>query len=161
MASPFRAAPLEFRIIDEIGMTRKRECEGDGVPKPPKRDEEFFKSIVEKTAEVIKVCLPDGTLTYANPAFEEAYGWKVEAVLGTNIMEYVHEGDIDRVARETEDALKSSAESSGPASNRAVYRFKCADGTYRVMEAMGTYLMDDENIGGVVLFTRAVSSPKS
>ncbi|MBA2693553.1 MAG: PAS domain S-box protein [Rubrobacter sp.] len=131
------------------------------MPKTPEWDEDFYKSIVEKTAEVVKVCRPDGTLTYANPAFEEAYGWEVERVLGTNIMEYVHEGDIDRIARETEAALENSVENSGPVSNRAVYCFRCADGTYRVMEALGTYLMDDENIGGVVLFTRAVSSPKS
>ncbi len=127
----------------------------------PERDEGFFKSIVEKTAEVIKVCLPDGTLTYANPAFRDMYGWEVEKVLGSNIMEYVHEDDIDRIARETGAALENSAESSGPVSNRAVYRFRCSDGTYRVMEAVGTYLMDDENIGGVVLFARPVSSPKS
>jgi PAS domain S-box-containing protein len=131
------------------------------VPNAPEKGEEFFRSIVEKTAEVVKVCLPDGTLTYANPAFEETYGWKVERVLGTNIMEYVHERDIERIARETEAALENSVENSGPVSNRAVYRFRCADGTFRVMEAMGTYLIDDENIGGVVLFTRAVTSPKS
>lgn len=122
---------------------------------------DFYKSIIEKTAEVVKVCRPDGTLTYANPAFKETYGWEIERVIGTNIMEYVHEGDIERIARETEAALEGSVESSGPVSNRAVYRFKCADGTYRVMEALGTYLMDDENIGGVVLFTRPVASPKS
>lgn len=131
------------------------------MPKTPERDEDFYKAIVEKTAEVVKVCLPDGTLTYANPAFHDTYGWEVERVLGSNIMEYVHEDDIDRIARETGAALENSAESSGPVTNRAVYRFRCSDGTYRVMEAMGTYLMDDENIGGVVLFARAVSSPKS
>jgi PAS domain S-box-containing protein len=131
------------------------------VPETPEWDEGFFRSIVEKTAEVVKVCLPDGTLTYANPAFRDTYGWEVERVLGSNIVECVHRGDIYRIARETEAALESSAEFSGPVSNRAVYRFRCSDGTYRVMEAMGTYLMDDENIGGVVLFSRAVSSPKS
>ncbi len=131
------------------------------MPETPERNEDFYKSIVEKTAEVVKVCLPDGTLTYANPAFRDTYGWEVERVLGTNIMEYVHEDDIDRIARETGAALENSVASSGPVSNRAVYRFRCSDGTYRVMEAMGTYLMDDENVGGVVLFARAVSSPKS
>lgn len=131
------------------------------MSKTPKKDEGFYKAIVERTREVVKVCQPDGTLTYANPAFHETYGWKVEDVLGSNIMEYVHEGDIERIASETEAALESSVESSGPVTNRAVYRFRCSDGTYLVVEAMGTYLMDDENIGGVVLFARPVSSPKS
>lgn len=137
-----------------------RRQEGAQAPRTPERNEGFYKAIVEKTAEVVKVCLPDGTLTYANPAFHNFYGWEVEEVIDSNILEYVHPNDIDLIARETEAALEGSADSPGPVSNRAVYRFRCADGTYRVMEALGTYLMDDEDIGGVIIFSRETAGPR-
>lgn len=124
------------------------------------RDPKFFEAIVEKTAEVVKVCSPDGTLLYTNPAFEALFGWDRGEAVGSNILSYVHPDDIELIASETEAALEGAGSSPGPVSNRAVYRFRCSDGAYRVMEALGTYLMDDQAIGGVVILSREVRGPR-
>ena len=103
-------------------------------------DDRWLRSIVENGMEIIKVVDLDGTLLYANAAFERILGYDPEEAVGTmNVLEHVHPDDLGLVSEQTEKALAEG----GTATNKAEYRFRHADGSWRWVESMGAYLSDD------------------
>ena len=100
---------------------------------------------------------PDGTLRYASPAFEQMLGYDPEEVVGKmNVLDHVHPDDLPHLLEETEKALSAG----GVATNKAEYRFRHKDGSWRWMESVGTYLLDDPHVGGVVVTSRDVTERK-
>ena len=66
----------------------------------------WWRSAVENSSENVTIVDLDGTLRYANPAFEQMLGYDVKEVVGEmNVLEYVHPDDLPHVLEETEKAL--------------------------------------------------------
>jgi len=132
---------------------------GEGVPthtNAPLR-EGWLRTVVEHSSEIVTVVDPDGTLRYANPAWSRVLGYVHEEAIGTmNVLDHVHPDDLAHVLEETEEALAKG----GVATNEAEYRFRCKDGSWRWMESVGTYLLDDPAVGGVVVVSRDVTERK-
>jgi len=123
---------------------------------PPEGDG-WLRSVLENSTEVAKVVDPDGTLRYASPAFEWILGYDpVEAAGTMNVLDHVHPDDLPLVLAESEKALAEGKATS----NRAEYRFRHKDGSWRWMESVGTYLLDDPAVGGVVVVSRDVTERK-
>ena len=74
---PMRQAELEWRIRALLRL-RDQSLELDAKTNELRR----FKEAVEASGHAIFITDPDGTLTYANPAFESVTGYDAEAVLG-------------------------------------------------------------------------------
>ena len=117
-------------------------------------NDRWLRSIVENGMEIVKVVDLDGTLLYANAALERILGYDPGEVVGTmNVLDYVHPDDLELVREETEKALAEG----GTATNRLEYRFRHANGSWRWVESVGTYLSDDPAVGGVVVTVRDVT----
>ena len=100
---------------------------------------------------------PEGTLRYASPAWERVLGYDVEATVGSaNVLDYVHPDDLPHVLQRTEEALSEG----GTTTNKAEYRFRHADGSWRWVESVGTYLLEDPAVGGIVVTTRDITDRK-
>jgi PAS domain S-box-containing protein len=116
-------------------------------------DNRWLRYIVEYGMEIVKVVDLEGTLLYANAAFERVLGYDPEEAVGTmNVLDYVHPDDLGLIREETEKALAEG----GTATNKVEYRFRHADGSWRWVESVGTYLSDDPAVGGVVVTVRDV-----
>jgi diguanylate cyclase (GGDEF)-like protein/PAS domain S-box-containing protein len=116
-----------------------------------------LRSVVENSSEIVTIVDPDGTLRYANPAWQRVLGYDPEEEIGTmNVLAYVHPEDLPHVLEETEKALSEG----GITTNKAEYRFRHKDGSWRWMESVGTYLLDDPAVGGVVVTSRDVTERK-
>ncbi|WP_166177359.1 PAS domain-containing protein [Rubrobacter tropicus] len=114
----------------------------------------WLRSALKNASEIVKVVDPDGTLRYASPAFEKVLGYDSAETVGTmNVLDHVHPDDLPRVLEATERAL---AEES-VVSNVAEYRFRHADGSWRWVESVGTYLLDDPQVRGIVVNVRDVT----
>jgi len=140
---------------------------GNGVPYgtyrpmrangPPEDSDRWLRSVVENSSEIVTIVDPDGTLRYANPAWERALGYDPDRAIGTmNVLDHVHPEDLAHVLEETQEALAEG----GVTTNEAEYRFRHADGSWRWMESVGTYLLDDPAVGGVVVTSRDVTERK-
>jgi diguanylate cyclase (GGDEF)-like protein/PAS domain S-box-containing protein len=135
---------------------------GTGEPRHDFRtlgeDDRWLRSVVENSSEIVKIVDPDGTLRYASPAFERVLGYDPEEVVGTmNVLDHVHPNDLPHVVLEaTEKALSEG----GVVTNKAEYRFRHKDGSWRWMETVGTYLLDDPAVRGVVFTSRDVTERK-
>ena len=146
---------------------RDRNDRGNGTPHggdEPRHDnatpgevDRWLRSVVENSSEIVKIVDPDGTLRYASPAFERVLGYDSEVAIGTmNVLDYVHPDDLRHVLEETEKALSEG----GITTNKAEYRFRHQDGSWRWMESVGTYLLGDPHVGGVVVTSRDVTERK-
>src|SRR5918997_2387168 len=140
---------------------------GDGAPRgadepehangTPGKDDRWLHSVVEKSSEIVTVVDPDGTLRYANPAWERALGYDPEQAIGAmNVLDHVHPDDLADVLEETEKAL----DKGGIVTNEAEYRFRRKDGSWLWMQSVGTYLLEDPTVGGVVVVSRDVTERK-
>ena len=138
---------------------------GNGAPRDANRPtrvhgpegDQWLRSVVENSSEIVKIVDPDGTLRYASPAFERVLGYDSEESIGTmNVLEHVHPDDLPHVLEETENALFEG----GITTNQVEYRFRHKDGSWRWMESVGTYLLDDPAVGGVVVTSRDVTERK-
>jgi len=122
----------------------------------PEEDNRWLRSVLENTSEIVSTVDPDGYLRYANPAWGRVLGYDPEEVVGMNVLDYVHPDDLPRVLEETGKALSEE----GVARNKAEYRFRHKDGSWRWMESVGTYLLDDPAVGGVVVSSRDITERK-
>jgi diguanylate cyclase (GGDEF)-like protein/PAS domain S-box-containing protein len=73
-----------------------------------------------------------------------------------NVLHQVHPEDLSHVLEEIEKALSEG----DVATNKAEYRFRHRDGSWRWMESVGTYLLEDPAVGGVVVTSRDVTERK-
>jgi PAS domain S-box-containing protein len=123
----------------------------------PREVDLWLRSVVENSSEIIKVIDADGTLRYANPAFGRILGYDPEEVVGTmNVIACVHPDDLPHVLQEREKALAEG----GVVTNKAEYRFLHADGSWRWVESVGTYLLDDPAVRGVAITARDITERK-
>ena len=112
---------------------------------------------MHNSSEIVTVVDPDGTLRYASPAFRRVLGHDPEGGVGAmNVLDHVHPEDLPRVLEETEKALSEK----GVVTNRAEYRFRHKDGSWRWVESVGIYLLDDPHVKGVVVTSRDVTERK-
>jgi diguanylate cyclase (GGDEF)-like protein/PAS domain S-box-containing protein len=144
---------------------RNRNDGGNGAPRDANGpshvyrpdDDRWLRSVVENSSENVTRVDPDGTLRYASPAFERMLGYAPEEVVGKmNVLDHVHPEDLPHVLEKTEKALSAG----GVATNRAEYRFRHKDGSWRWVESAGTYLLDDPHVKGVVVQTRDITERK-
>jgi diguanylate cyclase (GGDEF)-like protein/PAS domain S-box-containing protein len=114
-------------------------------------------AVVENSSEIVQIVDPDGTLRYVSPAFGQMLGYDPEKVVDTmNVLEYIHPDDLPHVLEEIEKALSEG----GIATDKTEYRFRHKDGSWRWMENMSTYLLDDPSVNGIVVTSRDVTERK-
>ena len=122
----------------------------------PGDNERWLHSAIQNSLEIVKIVDPDGTLRYASPAFQQILGYDPAKFVGSNLFDYVHPDDLPHILEETEKALSAG----GIGRNIVEYRFRHADGSWRWIEAVGTYLLDDPAVRGVVVNARDVTERK-
>ena len=184
LATPGESPPVEYRIRHADGSWRYFESVGNNLADDPeirgvvvstrditarkqaeqarRRSDEYFRAVVQNSSEIVKVVKPDGSMIYASPAFERAFGYSAEQTADMNVLDYVHPEDLPRVGEDTRKALEQleSGDYAEAPTHRTEYRFLCADGSWRCIEGVGTYLLNHPDIEGVVINARDVTDRK-
>ncbi|AUV81545.1 PAS domain-containing sensor histidine kinase [Salinigranum rubrum] len=119
-----------------------------------RRTEEEFRALIENSRDLITVVAPDGTRVYCAPSFERTLGHDPEEMIGREAFELLHPDDRDEIRRLFERLL---ADEQGT-QERAEYRVRHADGSWRTFEAVGVNLVDDPTVQGVVVNARDVTA---
>jgi len=117
-----------------------------------RRSEAYFRSLIENASDAIVILNRDGTVRYASPAVRGVLGVAPEALTGRTVLEFVHEDDRDATARVRQQTLARSG--VGPSSE---FRVRRPDGSVANVQAVGTNLLDEPAVAGVVLNLRDVT----
>jgi diguanylate cyclase (GGDEF)-like protein/PAS domain S-box-containing protein len=118
-----------------------------------RQSEARIQALVRNSHDVIAVLDRDGALKFASPAAERAFGRPVEQLLHAPPFDFAHPDDRARVHELFFGTL------ARPGAVSPVFEFHVldGDGNPRVLEAVGTNLVDDPAIEGVVLNARDVT----
>src|SRR2546429_479665 len=117
---------------------------------------DFEPALVERAMDIIAVLDADGAVRYASPSVLGLLGYGAEELVGQHIVDLVHPDDIG-------PALRVFAEGVATGQGRRLLglQVRHKDGTYRALEAIGRYLLDDPVVRGVVINARDVTERRS
>jgi PAS domain S-box-containing protein len=139
------------RGLEEAEVRRERER----AVKSLQENEERFRSLVMNASDMITVFAPDGTWLYASPSMERVLGHNLKDIVGGSAFDLVHPDDTPRLRKEFAKHVRR------PGTGRPLeFRARHADGSWRVLEAIGTNLLDNPSVGGLVFNTRDITNRK-
>ena len=120
-----------------------------------RRSEERFRSLAQNASDAVTVIDAKGTIIYQSPSVERVFGRRPEDLIGRDVFELVHPGDLEHARSKFAEVLNSPGVAS-----RVEARVRHADGSWRHAEAISNNLLGDPNIGGIVINTRDVTERK-
>ncbi len=108
--------------------------------------------LIENSQDLLNVIGPDHTILYSSPAGARLVGEDPSQSLGTDVLDYVHPEDRDEAARHIDEALAMPGLT-------VPFRVRVRDtsGAWRWFECLGTNLVDNPQIGGIVVNSRDVT----
>jgi two-component system, cell cycle sensor histidine kinase and response regulator CckA len=114
--------------------------------------ERQFRSLIENIQDIITVMDADGTIRFESAAVEHVLGYPPGERVGRSALDMVHPDDRPAV----QAALARAA--AAPGSRQSVsLRVRHRDGSWRELEVVGTNLLHDPAVSGIVFNSRDVT----
>jgi diguanylate cyclase (GGDEF)-like protein/PAS domain S-box-containing protein len=111
-----------------------------------------FRSLVQQSSDMVSIYDEQGRYAFANPAHRDVLGYDPEELLGRLPLDLLHPDEVESVA------IEFAAQLAGERPPAPVeMRFRCRDGSYRVLEAVAVDLTSEPAVGGVFVVARDVS----
>ncbi len=120
------------------------------------RSEERFRSLVRNASDCVVVLGEDRLIRFESPAVERILGYVADDRIGQPIMTNVHPDDLVIVERRL-----SEVAARGGSQGVLEFRVRHADGSWRMIEAIGKNLLDDPAVGGIVVNYRDITERKT
>jgi len=145
---------VDGQSVQILGVTRdtsERKAADDEL----RRKEAYFRALIEKTSDGIALLGSDGRISYTSPSLDRMFGFPPEAQIGTSMADLLHPDDIPLA----NESLVRLLDNPG-VTIRVEARGRHKDGTWRVLEATGTNLLDDAAVEGIVVNLRDITERK-
>ncbi|MET0275696.1 MAG: EAL domain-containing protein [Acidimicrobiia bacterium] len=113
------------------------------------RNEARFRAMVRDSNDIMAIVDAQGRLVYASPATQRVLGLDIDPLLGTDVFELIHPEDQARARMAFQSVMTNPQ-----AAERVEFRMRHADGGWRTLEALGTNLLDDPSVEGLVISAR-------
>jgi PAS domain S-box-containing protein len=111
-----------------------------------RRREAYFRALIENASDIITVLHPDGTVRYHSPSAQRILGYQPDELEGVNDFDLVHPDDRPALF----ELFRRGIETPGMRVS-AMYRYRHKDGSWRTFEGVGTNLIDDPVVAGIVV----------
>jgi two-component system, cell cycle sensor histidine kinase and response regulator CckA len=117
--------------------------------------EQRFRSLVQNSSDLVTIVAPDGTILYASDSAGRIVGYSPSALVGSSLMDYLDAADVEPLR-----ALLQNGSGKGSVAGPVEFCLRRNDGTPVWLETVGTNLLADTTIRGIVLNSRDVSERK-
>ncbi len=153
----YAAQPREFSgpdvlFVQALAHVLATALERARVEEALRKSEEHFRSLTENASDIVTILGDDGVLRYLSPSVQRLLGYQTQDLLGRSAFEFIHPDDLAPVM----EALADAIERPGTPQS-AQFRFKHADGTWRVLESIGQAKLDQPNAYSVIVNSRDVT----
>ena len=111
-----------------------------------------FEALVQHSSDVVVVLDQDGVIAYASAASKRVFGHEHGAFRGRPVVDLVHPDDVPSVV-----AAVAELRDRPGAVVRNAHRVRHADGSWRHIETVGTNLLADPAVRGLVFNARDVT----
>jgi PAS domain S-box-containing protein len=119
-------------------------------------EEQRFRALIDHSSDIVVVADLTGTVTYINPAVEEVLGFKPEERIGYSGFELIHPDDSKFLA----ESFASLITDTTPRVIKGEIHLRHKNGTYRTLEAVGSNLINNNVVEGIVLNYRDITEQK-
>jgi len=120
-----------------------------------RQSEEYFRQLTEKSSDIISILEIDGTIRYTSPSIKSILGYEQEELIGKNAFEFVQPDDLKNVQNTFTRIIQKPNISLS-----AELRFHHKDGSWRFLEAMGSNLLHNTAISGIIINVRDITERK-
>ena len=146
-----RERTMELALLN--GTLRQHIHERDIAESAVRRSESKFRALIENAQDLISVLTPDGISLYQSPSVEHILGRKPDEMIGRNVFqETVHPDDRAAVER----AAWAITE-GGERYMRVEVRCRHRDGSWRLLESVGSATPPDSPVVGLVVNSRDIT----
>jgi PAS domain S-box-containing protein len=151
------------QLAEELEDLRRRVNELAWAEDELKRMNEAFKNGVEalnvvlmNSQDILAILRPDGTMGYISPSVEKITGYRIEELSEANAFDFIHADDREDLLQ----AFLAGLQASG-LTLKEEFRYRHADGSWRILEAQGINLTDNLAVSGMVVSARDITGRKA
>lgn len=120
-----------------------------------RKAEERFASLVKHSSDMVLVTDPDGVIRLATPAVERVLGWEPAILVGSHLAALLHHDDVPAMQHFCRQAARVPGVTAP-----VEWRLRNQQGTWQNAEIIGSNLLHDASISGLVLNCRDVTERK-
>jgi PAS domain S-box-containing protein len=121
-----------------------------------RENEARFEALVRHSTDVITIVDSDGIIRYVSPTITQIFGHQPGDLEGKRLSEIVHPDDVPRTL-----SFFTSVLPRGAVTTPAEWRMRHRYGGWRDVDVIGTNLLDEPTVRGIVLNTRDISERKA
>jgi PAS domain S-box-containing protein len=137
-------------IATLFDITERRQAELDLI-----ESEEYFRTLIENSSDVISILDDKGIITYESPSHVKVLGYETGKLIGENVFGLVHPDDRERISGQFVKLLKKPN-----GIEQVSFRFLHQNGTWIYIEGTGTNLLNSSKIKGIVVNYRDITDRK-
>lgn len=123
--------------------------------KEAQKSEIRFRALVQHSSDVTTILDSDTTVRYQSPALARVFGYEQEQLLGKRLVDLVHPDDTSKAA-----AFMARLLNDRSVTEPAEWRVRHENGSWRHIESIGTNLLDEPAINGIVINSRDITERK-
>ncbi len=142
------AADEAIAIARDI--TQRKQAE-----KALERSEAKFRSLIQNSSDMIALLDGEGRILYTSPASQINLGYRIENSGEINYFDWVNPEDLPRVLQKFRNLLGKSESVIS-----IEYRYRHQNGSWVWLESTATNLLDNPNVGGIVINSRNITLRK-
>ena len=139
-------------LLSANDQLRKEVRERLRAEKALRQSEEYFRSLIEATLDLITVVDREGKVLYLNPSVERLLGYRQEDLYNMHLLDFVHPEDKQAVR----EAFSRVIQKPGNVESLTA-RLKHQNGSWNIFEVVGKSLLKDSGAINVVLNSRDVT----
>ncbi len=120
-----------------------------------KESEEYYKTLIENSSDVIAILDAEGVVFYESPSHKRVLGYNEGELVGKNIFEFIHPKDQNRTYTQFIKFLKKPGKV-----DKVNFRFLHKNTSWIDIEGTAKNLLDDPKIKGIVINYRNITNRK-
>ena len=151
-------AEIEWRAKVQLQTNEKLTneiAERNRVEETLRKSEEFYRSIIENSSDIVVVVDEKSNFTYVSPSAERIVGYKKEEVIGKSILDFILPADFPRAVANFDNAIQRKG-----AVIPDIFGIRCKDASECILEGVGRNLLENPEVAGLVLNVRDVTARK-
>jgi diguanylate cyclase (GGDEF)-like protein/PAS domain S-box-containing protein len=121
------------------------------------QNERQFQSLVQNSSDVVTLIGPDGIVRYQSPAVRAVLGREVDSLVGQSLEVLIHPEDASNARVQLTKVIVGGL----AASANFECRIRHSDGSWRDMDTIITNLLDNPDVGAIVLNSRDITDRRA
>jgi PAS domain S-box-containing protein len=143
---------LARSVVSEIELRHALQTVVEGDTEIRRR-ESFYRTVIERSLDMVMTLDRNGVIQYTSSSLRRLLGWTATQTVGRTALEFVHPDDVERITATVNELLQVNG-----SSNDIQYRFRSADGEWRVLSSSVTNLLRHPVVGAIVVNSRDVTT---